>query len=107
MKIKLSQQRCYNIQYTAYLHSKLLGGGIESMAITEAFGGEEMSLIYHIRLDDCNSWLRWFKNSQHYFSPQSSAQGKPSCRTHSVVSNEPFRNGCFRVDWRNNTVHVI
>ncbi len=25
------------------LHSKLLGGGMESMAITEAFGGKEMS----------------------------------------------------------------
>ena len=48
MKIQLSQQICYNIQYIFYLHSKLLGGGIESMAITEAFGGEERSLIYHV-----------------------------------------------------------
>lgn len=58
MKIQLSQQICYNIQYIFYLHSKLLGGGIESMAITEAFGGEEMSLIYHVWLDHYNSLVQ-------------------------------------------------
>ncbi len=40
------------------------------------------------------------RSKLYYFIPQSSAQGKPSCLTHSVVRKEPFENGCSKVIYK-------
>lgn len=70
------------------LCSKLLGGGVESMAITEAFGGEETPAFLFINPKVSQQIITCliYKKMNIVFVCQSSAQEKPSCLTRFVVS---------------------
>lgn len=73
-------------------YSKLLGGGIESMAITEAFGGK---ITFIVKKYSCHYTRGLSQKCQHYFILQSSGQGRPSCLTPSVVRMELCKCGCY------------
>lgn len=81
-------------------YSKLLGGGIESMAITEAFGGEIPFIVITFLCD-----FTWglCQKCQYCFILQSFAQGRPSCLTLYVVKMELCKCGCdICIYWWNN-----
>lgn len=80
-------------------YSKLLGGGIESMAITEAFGGEIPFIVITFLCD-----FTWglCQKCQCCFILQSFAQERPSCLTLYVVKMELCKCGYdICINWLN------